>query len=50
MDASTAPRLLDRVRAAVRIRHYGLRTERTYVFRVRRFVRFRAESVRFNFR
>lgn len=35
-----APRLLDRVRATLRARHYSLRTEDTYVAWVRRFVRF----------
>jgi integron integrase len=35
-----APRLLDRVRATLRARHYSLRTEDAYVAWVRRFVRF----------
>lgn len=34
------PRLLDRVRAAVRVRHYSPRTAEAYVFWVRRFVLF----------
>jgi len=34
------PRLLDRVRLAVRARHYSLRTEEAYVAWVRRFVLF----------
>lgn len=34
------PRLLDRVRLAVRARHYSLRTEESYVAWVRRFVVF----------
>jgi integron integrase len=34
------PRLLDRVRAAVRVRHYSLRTEETYVGWIRRFILF----------
>jgi integron integrase len=34
------PRLLDMVRAAVRIRHYSLRTERSYVDWVRRYILF----------
>jgi integron integrase len=33
-----APRLLDRVRAACRLRHYSLRTERAYVGWIRRFI------------
>jgi integron integrase len=34
------PRLLDRVRLALRARHYSLRTERTYVAWIRRFILF----------
>jgi len=34
------PRLLDRVRAAIRMRHYSIRTEEAYVQWVRRFVLF----------
>jgi integron integrase len=34
------PRLLDRVREAVRLRHYSLRTERSYVGWIRRFILF----------
>ncbi len=33
-----APRLMDRVRAALRLRHYSLSTERTYCNWIRRFV------------
>lgn len=33
-----APRLLDQVRAACRVRHYSLRTERAYVGWIRRFI------------
>jgi integrase len=35
-----SPRLLDRVRSAVRIRHYSIRTEECYVAWVRRFILF----------
>jgi hypothetical protein len=35
-----APRLLDRVREAVRIRHYSFRTEECYIAWVRRFILF----------
>lgn len=35
-----APRLLDRVRGEVRVRHYSLRTEETYVGWIRRFILF----------
>jgi len=38
--APAAPRLLDQVRLAMRVRHYSLRTEATYVGWVRRFVLF----------
>ena len=32
------PRLLDRVRAALRIRHYSRRTEKAYVAWIRRYI------------
>jgi len=35
-----SPRLLDRVRAAVRVRHYSLRTEDSYVAWIRRYILF----------
>ena len=35
------PRLLDQVRAAIRVRHYSLRTEQTYIDWIRRFIFFR---------
>lgn len=38
MASSSA--FLDRVRAAVRVRHYSMRTEQTYVYWVRRFIHF----------
>src|SRR5438034_10846288 len=34
------PRLLDRVREAIRVRHYSRRTEKAYVHRIRRFIFF----------
>jgi len=37
---AAAPRLLDRVRDEIRVRHYSIRTEAAYVDWVRRFVRF----------
>jgi integrase len=37
---ASGPRLLDRVRAAVRTRHYSRRTEKTYVAWIRRFILF----------
>jgi integron integrase len=33
-------RLLDRVRAAIRLRHYSLRTERTYIHWIKRYIYF----------
>jgi integron integrase len=39
-DHKRASRLLDRVRDAIRVRHYSIRTEDTYVSWVRRFVLF----------
>src|SRR5881628_3084057 len=46
VDAGTRePRLLDRVRLAVRSRHYSLRTEEAYVAWVRRFVIFHAKHL-----
>jgi streptomycin 6-kinase len=35
-----APKLLDRVRAAIRARHYSLRTEEAYAGWIRRFILF----------
>jgi site-specific recombinase XerD len=32
------PKLLDQVRAAIRLRHYSLRTEKTYCAWIRRFI------------
>ena len=42
LDASSSPkpRLLDRVREAIRSRHYSPRTEKAYVFWIRRFIVF----------
>ena len=39
-DRDKQPRLLDRVRAAIRLRHYSRRTERAYVSWIRRFILF----------
>jgi integron integrase len=38
--SAPAPRLLDRVRQAARLKHYSIRTEEAYVSWVRRYVRF----------
>ena len=39
-SAPSAPRLLDRVRQRVRVRHYSRRTEKAYVAWIRRFIFF----------
>ena len=39
-NASHAPRLIDRFRAAIRSRHYSRRTEKTYWFWIRYFIFF----------
>src|SRR5512138_3853297 len=38
--APTPPRLLDRVRQAIRARHYSPRTEKAYAFWIRRYILF----------
>jgi hypothetical protein len=40
VSSSKEPRLLDRVREAARVRHLSLRTEKTYVQWIRRFILF----------
>jgi len=37
-DPSQAPRLLDQVRAKIRLKHYSIRTEQAYVDWIRRFI------------
>jgi len=39
-DAPQPPRLLDRVRTAIRTRHFSRRTEKAYVGWIRRFILF----------
>ena len=39
-SAPQAPRLLDRMRCAIRVRHYSIRTEEAYLGWVRRFIKF----------
>lgn len=39
-DASATPRLLDRVRDKIRLRHYSIRTEQAYVDWIKRFILF----------
>src|SRR6059036_3182176 len=40
LSRGLAPRLLDRVRQAIRLRHYSPRTEHAYVSWIRRFIVF----------
>jgi integron integrase len=40
MDGGKTPRLLDRVREAIRVRHYSRRTEEAYVHWIRRYIVF----------
>ncbi len=40
LNASKPPRLLDAVRDAIRLKHYSLRTEETYIQWIRRFIHF----------
>src|SRR5713101_5688123 len=37
---TSQPKLLDQVRAAIRVKHYSIRTEETYVHWIRRFILF----------
>ena len=39
-DSSTGPRLLTRVRTAIRVRHYSRRTEKAYLGWIKRFIFF----------
>ena len=39
-DTTHAPRLLEQVRSAIRVRHYSIRTEQAYVQWIRRFILF----------
>jgi integron integrase len=39
-DASQPPKLLDQVRARIRVKHYSIRTEDQYVFWIKRFIYF----------
>jgi integron integrase len=39
-ECAQQPKLLDRVRSLIRIKHYSLRTERIYIFWIRRFICF----------
>ncbi len=40
MSSQASPRLLDRVRAEIRLRHYSYRTEQSYVDWIKRYIRF----------
>ena len=39
-NSSESPRLLDAVRDTIRLKHYSLRTEETYVHWIKRFIHF----------
>ena len=39
LEAAATPRLLDQVRGKIRLKHYSLRTEQTYVDWIKRFIR-----------
>lgn len=43
MPEPASPRLLDRVRDAIRLRHYSRRTEQAYLSWIRRFIVFRGK-------
>jgi hypothetical protein len=34
----TKPKLLDRVREQIRLRHYSIRTEKTYIYWIKQYV------------
>ena len=38
-ESGLSPRLLDQVRARIRVKHYSIRTEQAYVDWIRRFIR-----------
>lgn len=38
-QVSAKPRLLDQMRAVIRVKHYSIRTEKTYLDWVRRYIR-----------
>ncbi|MEO8739896.1 MAG: integron integrase [Casimicrobiaceae bacterium] len=40
MESPASPRLLDRVRDKIRLKHYSIRTEQAYLDWIRRFIRF----------
>jgi site-specific recombinase XerD len=40
MESPQPPRLLDQVRQAIRVRHYSLKTEKSYVYYIRDYILF----------
>lgn len=40
LQGADAPRLLDKVRQAIRVRHYSIRTEESYTYWIRYFIRY----------
>jgi len=45
MDHSCPPRLLDRVRDCIRLKHYSLRTEQAYLVGIKRFIPFHGKRL-----
>lgn len=40
METSSKPRLQEQFRAVMRLHHYSIRTEKSYWYRIRYFIRF----------
>ncbi|MFM5409786.1 phage integrase N-terminal SAM-like domain-containing protein [Aeromonas veronii] len=40
MESTTKPRLREQVRTAMRLHHYSIRTEKSYWYWIRNFIRF----------
>lgn len=40
MSTESKPRLLDQVRSAIRVRHYSIRTEKSYLYWIRFYIRY----------
>jgi hypothetical protein len=45
MPVAQPPKLLERVRQAIRARHYSRRTEDAYIFWIRRYICFTASGI-----
>ncbi|HEY3433557.1 MAG TPA: phage integrase N-terminal SAM-like domain-containing protein [Rhodocyclaceae bacterium] len=44
-ESTSSPKLLDQLRARIRVKHYSIRTEDQYVLWVKRFVIFKANVI-----